>query len=75
MSSDFKIGDIFKRNPLKSPRRTAAEEKELLRELREKTETDKGDLPALIIAAFTTILPLALVVLFLYYAITMWIFG
>jgi hypothetical protein len=63
-------GDIFR-----SRRRKVAEEIELLRELRDKAEPEKGDLAALIIAGLTTIVPVALLVLFLYYAISMWVFG
>ena len=75
MSPDSNPGNIFRQNPFKSSRRKAAEEVELLHELREKAKPEKGDLVALIIAGLTTIVPVALVVLLLYYAVSMWIFG
>ena len=46
-----------------------------LKELKEKTQFEKGDFLALVIAALTTIFPLAVVLLLLYYFISMWIFG
>lgn len=60
---------------IKSKKRKWQEETRLLSELKEKTEFEKGDFMALIIAALTTILPVALIVLFLYYVISMFFFG
>ncbi|MBI9014815.1 MAG: hypothetical protein JEZ08_21475 [Clostridiales bacterium] len=60
---------------LKSKKRKAFEETELLNKLRDETEFEKGDYSALIIAALTTILPIVIVVLLLYYGISMFFFG
>ena len=62
-------------NILKSKKRKALEEADLLENLRDKTKVEKGDLFALIIAGLTTIIPVAVVILLLYYLITMFIFG
>lgn len=64
------INDFFT-----SRRRKAAEEKALFRELRDKAEPEKGDLTAMIIASLTTLLPVVVLVLFLYYGISMLLFG
>jgi len=60
---------------LKSKKRKAQEETELLKTLREKVNFEKGDLFALIVAALTTIGPVVLVILLLYYLISMYFFG
>lgn len=59
----------------KSRKRKVLEEQELLNQLKEETDFEKGDFFALIIAALITIMPVVLVVLFLYYAISMLFFG
>ena len=59
----------------KSRKRKLLDEAEVLKKIKDETEFEKGDFPALIIAALITILPVVLVVLFLYYAISMFIFG
>ena len=46
-----------------------------LKELRSETKFEKGDILALIIAALTTILPIAAVLLLIFYLISMWLFG
>ena len=51
------------------------EEKKILDQLKDETEFEKGDFLALIIAALITIMPIVLVILFLYYAISMYFFG
>jgi hypothetical protein len=60
---------------LKSKKRKAIEQTELLNKLRDETEFEKGDFFALIIAALTTILPIVIVILLLYYGISMFFFG
>ncbi|EMB30742.1 hypothetical protein KP612_03470 [Treponema denticola] len=60
---------------LKSKRRQAMEENEELNHLREEANLEKGDVPALIIAAITTLLPIAAVIVLAYYLISMFIFG
>ena len=62
-------------NGLKSKKRKAFEETELLDKLRDETEFEKGDFFALVIAGFTVILPVVIVILFLYYSISMFFFG
>ncbi|WP_252507947.1 hypothetical protein [Treponema denticola] len=51
------------------------EENEELNHLREEANLEKGDVPALIIAALTTLLPIAAVIVLAYYLISMFIFG
>ncbi|MCH4889686.1 hypothetical protein EZV73_19040 [Acidaminobacter sp. JC074] len=60
---------------LKSKRRKAQEETELLNKLRDETEFEKNDHMALVIAALTTILPVVIIVLLAYYFISMLFFG
>lgn len=60
---------------LKSKKRKAQEEMEELHELRDKTNFEKGDYMALIIAGLTTILPVVAVILVLYFIISMLFFG
>lgn len=60
---------------LKSRRRKALEEKELLEELRENAKTERGDIFALIIAGLTTIAPVAIVLVLLYFLLSMLFFG
>lgn len=60
---------------IKSKRRQVEEENQKLYKLREETNFEKGDYLALIVAALTTILPVVLVMLALYYIITMFFFG
>lgn len=59
----------------KSRKRKWLEEEKLLKELKDKTEFEKGDVLSLIIAASITIIPVVLVLLFLYYLISMYFFG
>ena len=63
------LGVVFK-----SKKRKALEEAELTEKLRDKAKPEKGDLIALIIAGMTTIMPVVIVILFLYYLITMFVF-
>ena len=70
MRPDRNLGDV-----LKSKRRKSLEEAELLTKLREKTNLEKGDRFALIIAGLTTILPVAIAILLVTYLITRLIFG
>ena len=60
---------------LKSKKRKVLEEAELLNKLRDETEFEKKDFLALIIAALITIVPIVLIILYLYYAISMFFFG
>jgi len=60
---------------LKSKKRKAQEETELLNKLRDETDFEKGDHSALIVAALTTILPVVIGILILYYVISMMFFG
>jgi len=60
---------------LKSKKRKAQEETELLNKLRDETDFEKGDYSALIVAALTTILPVVIGILILYYVISMLFFG
>jgi len=60
---------------LKSKKRKAQEETELLNKLKDETDFEKGDHSALIIAALTTLLPVVVVILILYYVISMFFFG
>ncbi|AIN92762.1 hypothetical protein [Treponema putidum] len=60
---------------LKSGKRKAIEEMEELNELRENQPLEKGDVPALIIAAITTLLPIGAIIVLAYYLISMFIFG
>lgn len=58
-----------------SRKRKLLEEKKVLNQLKDETEFEKGDFLALIIAALITIVPIVLVILYLYYAISMYFFG
>lgn len=58
-----------------SRKRKLLEEAKVLNQLRDETEFEKGDYLALIIAALITIMPVVLVILFLYYGISMYFFG
>lgn len=60
---------------LKSKKRKLKEETELLNKLKDETDFEKNDYPALIIAALTTIIPVVIVILLLYYGISMLFFG
>ncbi|UTC63299.1 hypothetical protein E4O04_05480 [Treponema sp. OMZ 799] len=60
---------------LKSGKRQAIEEMEELNELRENQPLEKGDFLAIIIAAFTTLVPIAVICLLAYYLISMFLFG
>jgi len=60
---------------LKSKKRKAQEQTELLNKLRDETEFEKNDYKALIIAALITIMPVVIVVLLAYYFISMSFFG
>lgn len=60
---------------LESKRQNAFDELEELKEYRGKTSFEKGDFLALVVAALTTIFPVVLVLLLLYYLISMWFFG
>ncbi|UTC65965.1 MULTISPECIES: hypothetical protein [unclassified Treponema] len=60
---------------LKSGKRRAIEEMEELNELRENQPLEKGDFLAIIIAAFTTLVPIAVICLLAYYLISMFLFG
>ena len=60
---------------LKSKKREAQEQTELLNKLRDETEFEKNDYKALIIAALITIMPVVIVVLLAYYFISMLFFG
>lgn len=60
---------------LKSRKRKLLEEAKVLRQLRDETEFEKGDFLALIIAGLITIIPIVVVILFLYYGISMFFFG
>lgn len=57
-----------------SKKRKALDELEDLHAERERTKFERGDLLALIIAGFTTIFPLVLFLLLLYYVITKLVF-
>ncbi|MTI47221.1 hypothetical protein [Sporosalibacterium faouarense] len=59
----------------KSRKRKLIEEEKVLNQLKDATEFEKGDFFALIIAGLITIIPVVLVVLFLYYGISMYFFG
>ncbi|UTC74235.1 hypothetical protein E4O03_08250 [Treponema sp. OMZ 792] len=60
---------------LKSGKRQAIEEMEELNELRENHPLEKGDFLAIIIAAFTTLVPIVAICLLAYYFISMFLFG
>jgi len=60
---------------LKSKKRKAQEQTELLNKLRDETEFEKDDYKALIIAALITIMPVVIIVLLAYYFISMLFFG
>jgi len=60
---------------LKSKKRKVQEEMDELHELRDKTDFEKGDFAALLIAGLTTILPVVAVILVLYFLISMLFFG
>lgn len=60
---------------LKSRKRKLLEETKVLRQLRDETEFEKGDFLALIVAGLITIIPIVVVILFLYYGISMFFFG
>ncbi len=60
---------------LKSSKQKVLEENQTLKELREQTEFEKGDLLALIIAAVTTLLPVVIGLWLAYYAFSMLFFG
>lgn len=60
---------------LESRRKKIMEEMETLDHLKRETEFERGDFFALIIAALTTIFPLVLIILLLYYVISMAIFN
>ena len=60
---------------IKSKKRKVQEETELLNQLREETKFEKGDYLALIIASFTTLVPVALFILLMYYFVSMLFFG
>lgn len=60
---------------LKSKKRKLKEETELLNKLKDETDFEKNDYAALIIAGLTTIIPVVLVILLLYYGISMLFFG
>lgn len=60
---------------LQSRKSKLKEEEKTLNELKKNAEFEKGDFLALIIAALTTIFPVVLIILFLYYAISMFFFG
>lgn len=70
MRPERNLGDV-----LKSKKRKALEELTLLEKLRDKTDLEKGDRLALIIAGLTTILPVAIAILLLTYLITRLVFG
>ena len=59
----------------KSRKRKLLEETKVLKQLRDETDFEKGDFFALIVAALITITPVVLVILFLYYGISMYFFG
>ncbi|MBU0936240.1 MAG: hypothetical protein KKI09_15140 [Spirochaetes bacterium] len=65
----------FRTDDLVSRKKKAKDEAALLKNLREKTKPEKGDLLALIIAALVTLLPVVLGILLLYYVISMLLFG
>ena len=56
-------------------KKKAKREVEELNRLKSNTEFEKGDFLALLIAAMTTILPFVVVILLIYYAISMLFFG
>lgn len=58
-----------------SRRRKAIEERLILNQLRDETDFDSKDYLALIIAAFITLSPVVIGILFLYYGISMLVFG
>ncbi len=58
-----------------SRKRKALEEDETIKELREKTEFEKGDFLALVLAFIIAVGPVVLVLLFLFYAITTYFFS
>jgi len=60
---------------LKSKKRKAQEETELLNKLRDETVFEKDDYKALIVAALITIMPVVIIILLLYYLISMLFFG
>lgn len=60
---------------LKSKKQKTLEDAETLNQLKNETDFEKGDFGALIIAAMVTLLPVVAVILFLYYAISMFFFG
>ncbi len=60
---------------LKSKKRKAREEAELLSKLKEETDFEKGDYPALIVAALVTLVPIVLLMLFLYFQVSKIFFG
>lgn len=62
------------KNSFKSRIQRAKEENEELQGLKRETNFEKSDFLALIIAAATTILPLVLGLIFLYYFITSYFF-
>ncbi len=70
----MKLFDDFHEG-LKSKRQKVREENAELRRLKEETEFEKGDFLALIIAAITTLLPVVIGILLVYYAISMMFFG
>ncbi len=61
--------DLEKRS-IRSKKRELDEEKATLEKLRAETDFEKSDFAALTIAAFITILPVVLVILFLFYILT-----
>lgn len=60
---------------IKSKRRKAMEELNLMRKLKSETKFEKNDFLALIIAALVTLLPVVIVILLLYFGISMLFFG
>ncbi len=65
----------LKNRSIKSKKRELDEEKETLEKLREETDFEKGDYTALTVAAFLTILPVVIVILFLFYIISTSVFS
>ncbi|MBM7614616.1 hypothetical protein [Alkaliphilus hydrothermalis] len=59
----------------KSRRRKSQEEKEELKQLLGKTDFENGDFLALIIAALVTLVPVVLIMLLIYYGVSMYFFG
>lgn len=62
------------RKTMESRRKEILQEIEALDDLKREVHFERGDFLALLIAAFTTILPVVLAVLLLYYIIAMVIF-